>query len=906
MKKLYSAFVCILLACTSRAQQPWWQQHLKYRLDVHLNDKTNTLDGFARIEYTNHSPDSLHIIWMHLWANAFRNDRTAYSDQALQNGDTRFYFSAPEQRGYINQLDFRINEQHIPVEDHEEHQDIVKLLLPQPIAPGETLLITTPFHVQLPFNFGEGGHRDQSYEVIQWYPQPAVYDSRGWHLMPWLAQGRPYTNPASFDVSISLPVNYVVVAPGDLQNNEEKQWLQQRSSFNWTPTKQRIRQKNGQYRTIRHLQPPSDTAFKTLRFSLEQGYGFSWLADKRLVVAQDTLSTASGDKIGLHYYYLPGDKPAQLMEKTRDAFRYYDSSIAGYPYQDLHIVRLDGNKTYAGAIRVKHERDVPEILSRMWFEQLAPGNPRQHPWMSNGPASWYAAAYHRERNGETIKEKIERAALSTMMATRNDQPIDLPAQDYQAINYQLSTRTRAAGWLTLLGKQTSEAQLKEILSAYSRQWRFRSAYPETLQHMADSISGQSTEGIFRLLSATGPLTPVPKKKLRVVIGGKPDLTESYHTIGVGPALGYNRYDGLMAGLVVHNYQLPPTPLKFVLAPMFGIRSKTIDGIGRVSYTGYPQNFLHSWEAGLDLAKFTYNEFTDTDDHTTRLGFVKIAPWVQLNLKERDARSTRETYLRLKYYLLPEENFRFQYDSAEQKMHVDAVGATRSFGQIKLVSANHRALYPYKGELQFEGARDFGRLTFTGNYFFNYPKAGGLDIRAFAGKFFYFGDRNYGVSRYHLNMTGPNGREDYAYANYFFGRSEFRGWMSQQIMMRDGGFKVRTDLLGNKIGRTDNWLVALNLNSTLHPKLPVKLFADLGTYGDAWAMESDQPRLLFDAGLQLSLLKNTVNVYVPLLYSNVYRDYFKMYTNFWQRISFSLDIPSFSFKQMLSRFPHHER
>ena len=49
------------------------------------------------------------------------------------------------------------------------------------------------------------------------------------------------------------------------------------------------------------------------------------------------------------------------------------------------------------------------------------------------------------------------------------------------------------------------------------------------------------------------------------------------------------------------------------------------------------------------------------------------------------------------------------------------------------------------------------------------------------------------------MTGPNGYEDYTYSDYFAGRNEFEGLASQQIMMRDGAFKVRTDLLADKIG-----------------------------------------------------------------------------------------------------------
>jgi hypothetical protein len=85
------------------------------------------------------------------------------------------------------------------------------------------------------------------------------------------------------------------------------------------------------------------------------------------------------------------------------------------------------------------------------------------------------------------------------------------------------------------------------------------------------------------------------------------------------------------------------------------------------------------------------------------------------------------------------------------------------------------------------------------------------------------------------------------------------------------------------------------------KIPVKIFADIGTYVDAWSKNSGQPRFVFDAGVQLSLFKNVLNVYVPLLYSGVYRDYFKQLSaenTFFKRISFSIDIHHLSVKHFI--------
>jgi hypothetical protein len=150
------------------------------------------------------------------------------------------------------------------------------------------------------------------------------------------------------------------------------------------------------------------------------------------------------------------------------------------------------------------------------------------------------------------------------------------------------------------------------------------------------------------------------------------------------------------------------------------------------------------------------------------------------------------------------------------------------------------------------------------------------------------------------MTGANGYEDYTYSDYFIGRNKFEGFASQQIMERDGAFKIRTDLLGDKVGRTDDWLMALNLSSTITNKIPLKVFADIGTYTEAWDKNANEDRFLFDAGIQIPLLKETINIYLPLLYSRVFKDYIQSYlpkkNRFFKTISFSIDISNFTFRK----------
>ena len=85
----------------------YWQQATNYSIDVALDDQQHMLTGQEELMYTNNSPDALPFIWFHLWPNAYRDNNTAFAKQQLRNGSRKFHFASPEQRGYIDQLDFQ-------------------------------------------------------------------------------------------------------------------------------------------------------------------------------------------------------------------------------------------------------------------------------------------------------------------------------------------------------------------------------------------------------------------------------------------------------------------------------------------------------------------------------------------------------------------------------------------------------------------------------------------------------------------------------------------------------------------------------------------------------------------------------------------------------------------------------
>ena len=904
MKPLAMA-VFLLTAYFSSHAQEYWQQHTDYDISVRLDDSTHTLDGFLKLTYHNQSPDTLAFIWFHLWPNAYKNDRTAFSDQLLENGRTDFYFADDNRRGYINRLDFRVNGDALKTEDHPSHIDIIKVILPQPLAPGQTTLITTPFHVKLPYTFSRSGRFRKSYQITQWYPKPAVYDKTGWHEMPYLDQGEFYSEFGNFKVDITLPAGYIVAATGERTD-----------SSNAT----------------------SDNMQNTYTYLQEKVHDFAWFADKNFIVKKDTIQLASGRVIQLQVFHLQHKNGSwnRSMENIADAIRYHSEWIGEYPYNVATVV--EGKQGFSGGmeyptITILNNAGSAEELDHLifhevghnWFYGIIGTNERTFPWMDEGFNTYYDNRYADLKKGKGVKvpgageiniNTLGQLGYETIASLHLDQPINTPADELTKANAALISYSKTASWLKLLEDEKGKSAVDAAMQQYYKEWQFKHPYPENFKNIVQNTAG-ADEAWYNLIYTTGPLDTVAHKKVKLGFFVKPNIGSKNKYVFISPLIGFNKYDGFMLGGLVHNYTAPLPQLRYAFAPLYGFKSKSLNGAGRVGYNWYPKNKFQQIELFVNAATFTMDDYTDESGTKLKTGFRKLAPGFKLIMKEKSARSTVLRYVQFKQFLISEDKLQFYRDTIQNLNLARTIKSDYGISQLKLVYDQFRVLYPYRFEIQMEAAQDFGRLTVTGNYFFNYKKKGGLQLRLFAGKFMYFGDKTsssrFATSRYHLNMTGPKGNEDYTYSNYFAGRNEFDGLYAQQVMMRDGAFKVRTDFLSNKIGKTDNWLSALNMAADipdrLNPfsllpfKIPLKIFADVGTYAEAWEKESEDPRFVFDAGLQVSLFRSALNIYIPLVYSKVYRDYYKSVpgNSFFNRISFSIDLPDLSAKKWVNAF-----
>ncbi len=972
MRSLFLLLFLFLNFPLMAADRNDFQQEVHYKISVTLNDRKHSLHAFIEILYINHSPDTLHELWFHLWPNAYKDRSTVLCRQMLESGDASLYFAPDSSRGYIDSLRFSAGQEYISWTPDKEHADICVLHLNQALTPGDSIMIRTPFYVKLPSaSYSRLGHLGQAYSITQWYPKPAVYDNNGWHPMPYLNQGEFYSEFGSFDVSITLPENYVVGASGELRSTAEKEWMLNKS-------------KETAYSKGEMKFPPSSPREKTIRYFQNNIHDFAWFADKRYHVLHGEVELpGNGEKVDT--WALFTNSEPELWQKSikyiNDAVYYYSLWVGDYPYRQCTAV--DGTIS-AGAgmeypgITIIGKSGMDAILETVithevghnWFYGILGSNEREHPWMDEGINSFYECKtimekYPVELFGN-VNEFSSLGFLSRLSglhrfnyrdfsffeyllsaSSNSDQPVKGAATSFTKLNYGTIVYKKSAVAFYYLNKYLGDSLFNRCMQSYFEDWKFRHPSPQDLKNTFVQVSGKNLDWFFdellsttkkqdfkllkkghdpsgfrvRVIEKSGLAAPfsltayqkdkpkyeqwfdkentdkdifIPCENCNNIIADasrvsldvnhrnnrykrkcfpaihllpkvhQPDRPSLFLT----PVAAWNNYNKFMAGAAIYNSVIPFRKLEYYLVPLYGTEDNSLNGNGIISYSLYPDKSIFSKiHLSNSLRKFTYRQ----ESYRSNLqqvvkgtfAYLRYSPSLTFTIKNKMPRSLMRQYVQIESVHLWEENV--LYNTEVRPVYAVKTRDYREFYRVIYALREKRAVDPWSLLLQGEASKDVGKIQSEFNYRLSYKKKGrSADIRLFGG--YAFRDKVQGAYGFFLSdRSGVLGSNDYAYDEWYFGRTETEGFLFRQMALRQGSFKAYTPF-----GAYKSWIIALNLSVDLPVPLPIRLYADIGTTEN---LKTDLKKAYdldagysYNAGLCFSIAKNAIDIYFPLLLS----------------------------------------
>jgi hypothetical protein len=254
------------------------QRTASYRIDATLDPETHSIRGSQRVSWRNRSSVPVCALYLHMDLNAFESYDTRYMSMQraraiepdVPKGEWGYSELKRVRQSGVDAPWIYVQPDGSPANDHT----VIRVDLPQPVAPGDATELEMDFTARLPGAWADTGRAGSFHLVSGWFPQIATLQLPGEQAAAWL-QWNAYAfaghyadrEPADFDVHIKAPRNYTVAASGEplgvaLQpNHRDHHFVQQDTkTFAWAADSQFVQPleyeytpPNGQPLTLRVL-----------------------------------------------------------------------------------------------------------------------------------------------------------------------------------------------------------------------------------------------------------------------------------------------------------------------------------------------------------------------------------------------------------------------------------------------------------------------------------------------------------------------------------------------------------------------------------------------------------------------------------------------------------------------------
>lgn len=186
----------------------YWQNTADYTIAVKMAPANRTITGTETIVYTNNSPEPLQNIIMKLILNIHA------PGAARQNAASADYLT----KGIIIDK-YTENGTEKKLRDANGNTSL-RVALSKPLASKASVTLSFDWHYEISKESGREGMLDSTtFFLAYFYPRISVYDDiHGWDRMVFTDAQEFYNDFNNYDLSITVPKNYLVWATGELQN----------------------------------------------------------------------------------------------------------------------------------------------------------------------------------------------------------------------------------------------------------------------------------------------------------------------------------------------------------------------------------------------------------------------------------------------------------------------------------------------------------------------------------------------------------------------------------------------------------------------------------------------------------------------------------------------------------------
>jgi hypothetical protein len=909
LKAIRTHFTLYLLLFLSIAA---FGQH-KNTVTATLQAESNTINVVQKIQYTNETGTTLSEIYLNDWSHAFSGKDTQLAKRFAEEFHRNFHLAREKKRGRTTVDNISINGTAVDWERLEKQVDIIKLSLPQSLAPNATVTLDLSYEVKLPFDeyTKYGFKRNGDFSLRYWYMTPAAYKD-GWVLYSNKNLDDLYTEQATHEISLIYPKKFEVISSADTTVNDGNGMVQ-------------LSAKNVKDITILLRQNSNFTTFQTDKVNITTNIDPYRLTEQEQAIAVD--------------------KVVQYIHKN----------LGEFPRKNLMVSEIDNKKNPVYGLgqlpsfirpftdNFQYEIKILKAILEKSLEEAMWMDTRTEKWILDAIEIYmmmgYAETFYPDmklagglskvwgvRSYEFAKLNFndQYPFLFMLMARKNiDQPLNTSKDSLTKFNNNIANKYKAGVGLKYLKSYFDEKVIDDFVKEYYANNRLKKSTRNEFETLLKSKAPKDINWFFdnyvdsrkRIDYKIKKVKQLENDSIEVTIKNKYDgdfpislfglkndsIISKYWVTDIGkkktvtiPQEGIDRlvlnYDKVIPefnqrdnwkslnGFFANNKKLRFTFFKdaenphynqifFVPVARFNLYDGFTPGMRLYNKVFLTKRFLYDLKPSYGLrskqlvgsGSVSYRH--DIESENSDIYFIRFTMGGNYFNYAEDLAYTR---------LVPKITFGFRDPDfrSNQKEFIDLryVIVQREQSEIPTLATDNdepnysvfNARYVYSNPdpirhmvwfTDFQISKRFSKISFNLDYRKLFQDNRQLNVRFFFGKFL-FNDTNSDFFSFALDRP-----TDYLFDYNYYGRSEDTGLFSQQLIIAEGGFKSK---LPNPF--SNDWIGTANASYSI--------WKWIEAYGDVGFIKNSNvsTRFVYDSGIRLNLVPDFFELYFPV-YSN---------------------------------------
>jgi len=510
----------------------YWQQQVNYKINVTLDDKTQSLSGEESIDYINNSPDTLRYLWLQLDQNKLKRNsigkatRTAPNKKITYSGLRNVIESEKFDGGYgiTKVTDNSNNAMKYVIND-----TMMRIDLTTPLKPGKSIKFNIAWTHQLHEQKVLGGRSGYEYfkeddnylyEIASWFPRAvAYYDVMGWQNKQFIGNGEFTLEFGDYDVKITVPADHIVASTGELQNAKKVLTKSQRKRLANAKTAKKPVLVVTPEEALANEKSRSDKT-KTWHFKAKNVRDFAFASSRKFIWDAQGYKAGGTDTMAMSYYPNEGNPlwEKYSTEAIIHTMEQYNKYTFDYPYpvsisvngpvggMEYPMITFNGprptldketgEKTYSRRTKYGLIGVIIHEVGHNYFPMIVNSDERQWTWMDEGLNTFVQFIAEQSWEEGYPSRRGHAANITKYMKSDNQVPIMTNSESIlQFGNNAYGKPATALNILreTIMGRELFDFAFKE----FAQRWKFKRPTPSDFFRTMEDASAVDLDWFWR-------------------------------------------------------------------------------------------------------------------------------------------------------------------------------------------------------------------------------------------------------------------------------------------------------------------------------------------------------------------------------------------------------------------------